>query len=188
MASAPRPASSGAACPLLGEEVGGSTCPCPVPFQALKLLNPWFLASLSPGRSCGSAVESHMLSSVAIFPPYTKERTYTHKHTHAVPSKQRPSADPQGLPQTCLEPSHPWCCGEGWWLAGHPTVTCHGLCRLAILQSAGGGRWQASPHLGQLYPGFGGPESTLFAFPGSLARAPSCVRGAVVLVTNGIKK
>lgn len=59
----------------------GALCPQPL-FQVPQ---PWFLVSLAPGRSCGSAVKSHILSSVGIPETHTHAHTHTRAHTHACP-------------------------------------------------------------------------------------------------------
>lgn len=53
------------------------------PLKVPELRGPGSWSLLSPGRSCGLAVISHVLSSVDILPPiHTSTHMYTHVHTH----------------------------------------------------------------------------------------------------------
>lgn len=81
----PRPKGSvrSATCFPLGMEVMGWVAFATVPFQAPELQGPGPWALLSPGRSCGLAVISHMLSSIDILPPYTQAHACSCMYTHA---------------------------------------------------------------------------------------------------------
>lgn len=163
---------------LNGSTGEGGLCHCPLSgSRAPKGLGSWSL--LSPGRSCGLAVISHMLSSVDILPPHTSTHVYTHVHTHTT--------------HTCR-----------LFLAGHPSLALPGAFLTAALVLLG--RWgpvSCPPQASLRLLGKTGRHSFLYTVektaqgwrPLCLSSLPSqgpqagpllCC-GAVLSVTNGIK-
>lgn len=139
------------------------------PLKAPELRGPGSWSLLSPGRSCGLAVISHVLSSVDILPPiHTSTHMYTHVHTHTQ--------------HTCR-----------LFITGHPSLARPGsfLTAALVLLGRGGLTWviwllaqlsalpsgfspaQLPQHLGENSPGLEAPVSVLPAFRGSSGRAPA---------------
>lgn len=136
---------------LRGEAVRRVAC-APAPIQVPQ---PWFLVSLAPGRSCGSAVKSHMLSSVDVPQTHTHTCTRPHARTrlHTVPSQVQ--SPPLATP-TNPSLAQAWNTSSG-------TVT---ECITVISPGCWGGREGGLPLTGP-------PPSALFASPGALGQAPA---------------
>lgn len=99
---------------LHSEAVEGALHPRPL----VQVPQPWLLVSLAPGRSCGSAVKSHVLSSVGIPKTHTRTRIHACTGMHTVPSQvQSPllvTPSPSLAPRWNMSPPR----GPGAWRKG----------------------------------------------------------------------
>lgn len=135
----------------------------PSPLKAPELRGPGSWSLLSPGRSCGLAVISHVLSSVDILPPiHASTHMCTHVHTHTLHTRRLFITDHPSLarPGSFLTAALVLL-GRGgltwviWLLAQSPALP------------SGFSQAQLPQHLGENSPGLEAPFSVLPAFPGS---------------------
>lgn len=169
---------------LNGSSREGGLCHCPLSgSRSPKGLGSWSL--LSPGRSCGLTVISHMLSSIDIL-PHTHKHTCVHACTHTQHTRRLFLA---GHPSwLCLELPH---CSPG----ASGKMGRHGLydvwprllpSPVASLRLLGEIGRHSFLHTMENSPGLEAALSALPAFPGSSGRAPA-VLWCCPMVTNGIK-